>query len=162
MSDTQAPLRLHQASVLPQWVDYNGHMNEAYYVLVFGDATDAFYDHVGFDSAFRETHRVSAYTLESHISYLMETHEGESLQVATQILGYDRKRVRLHHSMCRGDSEIVAVIELLALHVDKAALKAAPFHPAPMARIAAIGDAHAVLPLPRPAMSAHWKKDVLF
>jgi acyl-CoA thioester hydrolase len=166
MSDRQAPLRLHQARVLPQWVDYNGHMNEAYYVLVFGDATDAFYDHVGFDAAFRETHHVSAYTLESHISYLIETREGESLAVATQILGYDRKRVRLHHSMFRGDTEIVAVIELLALHVDKAALKAAPFHPAPMARIAAIGDAHAVLPPPRPAMSGHWlskqRKDVLF
>jgi acyl-CoA thioester hydrolase len=165
MSESQGPLWLHQAKVLPQWVDYNGHMNEAYYILIFGDATDAFYDHVGFDATFREAHSVSAYTLESHISYLIETHEGESLRVATQVLGYDRKRVRLNHCMVRGGTEIVAVIELLALHVDKAALKASPFHPAPMARIAAIGDAHAVLPPLRPAMSRHWlnnqRKDVL-
>ena len=42
-----APLCLHRATVKPDWLDYNGHMNEAYYVLVFSNATDAFMDYAG-------------------------------------------------------------------------------------------------------------------
>jgi hypothetical protein len=75
MSETLAQTPVFTATVRPEWVDYNGHMSEAYYVLIFGEATDAFYDHVGLDHAARQRDRVSIYTVEAHIRYLVEAHE---------------------------------------------------------------------------------------
>jgi acyl-CoA thioester hydrolase len=152
-----ATLWLHRAVVRPEWVDYNAHMSEAYYVLVFGDATDAFYDHVGMDEGFRRRANVSIYTVEAHIRYLLEAPEGLPLRIGTRVLEYDQKRVRLHHAMLREtDGQTLAVTELIALHLDKASLRACPFHAAPMQRIAAVAQAQAALPPPLPAASRHW------
>ncbi len=152
-----APFGVHRAQVRPEWVDYNRHMNEAYYVLVFGDATDAFYDHVGLDDAFRRHAEISIYTVEAHIRYLIEAPEGEMLEITTRVLSHDSKRLRLHHSMARTrDGAILAVTEIAALHVDKSMLKACPFHAEPLARIEAIARAQAVLPPPVAAVSPHW------
>ena len=143
------PLRLYQASVIPDWIDYNGHMSEPYYVLVFGYATDAFYDHIGMSDAFRRATRTSVYTVEAHINYLLESHEGEPLDVETQLLGHDEKRLVLFHTMRRGAAgPVLATTELMVIHVDKVRLKAAPFHPEPAARIAVIARDHAGLPTP--------------
>ncbi len=141
--------------VIHEYVDYNGHMSEAYYVLIFGHATDAFYDHVGLDHAYREQHRISIYTVEAHIRYLIEAHDGDALHIATRVLAYDSKRLRLHHTMRRG-TDTLAVTELMLLHVDKTALRATPFHPEPLARIAAVAAAQASAPPPEAATSRHW------
>jgi acyl-CoA thioester hydrolase len=146
-------LWLHEATVRPEWVDYNGHMSEAYYVLIFGDATDAFYDYIGFDDAFRRRENVSLYTMEAHIRYMIEAHEGEALRIATRLLARDEKRLRLHHTMVRkADGETLAVIELVALHVDKRSMRASALHPDVVARIAGVGVGAA----PQAAMSRHW------
>jgi acyl-CoA thioester hydrolase len=159
MTETLAP---YSATVRPEWVDYNGHMNEAYYVLIFGDATDAFYDHIGLDAAYREREKVSAYTMESHIRYLAETHQGDALHVHTRVLAHDAKRVRLHHSMWRtSDSKLVAVIELIVLHVDKTTLGAKPFHAAQMKSIARITEAQSTMAPPQPSVSTHWAHAIL-
>jgi acyl-CoA thioester hydrolase len=152
MGAEPTPLRLYQAKVIPEWIDYNGHMSEPYYVLVFGYTTDAFYDHVGMDEAFRQEHRVSVYTVEAHINYLAESSEGQELDIETQVLGHDAKRLVLFHTMRRGaGGPVLATTELMVLHVDKTNLKTTPFRPGPAERIAAIAVEHAALPLPRNA-----------
>jgi acyl-CoA thioester hydrolase len=152
-----AVLWLHEAVVRPEWVDYNGHMNEAYYVLIFGDATDAFYDHVGLDDTARRRDCVSLYTVEAHIRYLIEAHDGERLRIGTRVVAHDEKRLRLHHTMVRvRDGETLAMIELMALHVDKRVVRATPFLPEAAARIEAVSRAQASLPPPLPAESRHW------
>ncbi len=150
MSDQEPrPLRLHHATVIADWIDYNGHMSEPYYVLVFGDATDAFYDHIGMGDAFRRATRTSVYTVEAHINYLKESTLGEPLAVETLVLGHDEKRLALFHTMRRGeDGPVLATTELMVLNVDKTDLRTTPFHPAPAARIAAIAAEHAELPRP--------------
>jgi acyl-CoA thioester hydrolase len=148
MSDA-APLRLHRATVLPEWVDYNGHMSEAYYVLVFGHATDAFLDHVGLGDVTRRATGTSLFTVEAHIRYLQEAHEGERLQIATQLLGHDAKRVHLHHTMLRDpDERILATTELMLLHVDRTAGGVAPMGPELLANVGAVLAAHTALPRP--------------
>jgi acyl-CoA thioester hydrolase len=143
------PLTPHRATVLPEWVDYNGHMSEAFYVLVFGHATDAFLDHIGMDDAARRAGGSSLYTVEAHIRYLREAHEGEGLHVLTQLLGHDDKRIHLHHAMLRqADERQLATTELLLLHVDRASARVAPMPPAPRAAVAALAAAHRALPRP--------------
>ena len=146
------PLALHGEPVRPEWVDDNGHMHEAYYVLVFGNATDAFYDHIGMDRAYRERTRTSVYTLESHINFLDEVGEGAPLAVTTQVLGLDEKRLHLFHTMRRGDDgRLIATYELMALHVDRNGPRAAPFAGAILARLRDIETAHAGLTVPKQA-----------
>ena len=146
------PLALHAEPVRPEWVDYNGHMHEAYYVLVFGNATDAFYDHIGMDQAYRERSRTSLYTLEAHVNFLDEVGEATPLAIATQLLGVDDKRLHLFHTMRRGDDgRLIATYELMALHVDMAGPRAAPFAAAIMARLRDIEAQHAGLPAPEQA-----------
>ena len=144
-----APLVLHRATVLPEWVDYNGHMNEAYYVLVFGHATDAFYDYIGLDDATRRASARSVYTLEAHINYLNEAHRGDRLSIATQLLAHDAKRLHLHHAMRREtDDSLLATIELMLLHVDMSGPRAAAFGAATATLIRAIAADHASLGKP--------------
>ena len=126
---TEAPV-LYHTRVRPEWVDYNGHMSEAYYVLVFGYTTDAFLDLIGMDEIYRRRTGHSLYTLEAHISYLHEVGEGQALAVSTQVLGADGKRVRLFHTMNHADKgHLLATAELMLLHVDTTQPRAAPFAP---------------------------------
>ena len=121
LMNPQAILLEHYTeSVQPQWIDYNGHMSEAYYVLVFGNASDAFYEQVGIGADYRQTHRVSVYTVEAHIRYLREVGADSALLIATRVLGVDAKRVYFCHEMYVED-KLVATEELLGVCVDTVA-----------------------------------------
>ncbi len=147
-----APLRLYRTTVKPEWLDYNGHMNEAYYVLVFSHATDAFMDYAGQDEAYRVRSNCSIYTLETHVVYLQEVSQGEALRIETQLLEHDEKRYRLFHSMYHGrGGDVLATGEHMLLHVDMAGPKSTPFPPEIAERLAAIQAAHAELPVPEQA-----------
>jgi acyl-CoA thioester hydrolase len=142
-------LSLYDTPVLPEWIDYNGHMSEAYYVLVFGYATDAFYDHVGMDDAFRRRARSSVYTVEAHINYIAEVGEGAPLDIETQVLGHDAKRLVLFHTMRRGaGGPVLATTELMVVYVATDTLRTAPFPQDIATRLAAIAAQHAALPRP--------------
>ncbi len=116
--DPTQPLRLHATVVDPSWIDYNGHMTEFRYLQVFADATDAFLRHVGVDAEYLR-HGASAFTVESHLRHLHEVAAFEPIDVATQVLGADEKRLRLFHTLTHARSgETLATGEHLLLHVD--------------------------------------------
>jgi len=143
-----APLRLYRGTVQPQWVDYNGHMSESFYLYAFGDATDALFRYIGIDEAYREAGH-SFYTVESHINYLGEVAGGESLEFTTQLLGVDDKRLHLFHEMYNGRTgKLICTTEQMLLHVDKAAQKAAPAKPGVHKALQAIMAAHHDMPKP--------------
>jgi acyl-CoA thioester hydrolase len=125
----------HAYRVRPEWIDYNGHLSEAYYVLLFGYATDALMDLVGLDAAYRARTGCSLYTVEAHVRYLREVGPDSEVRVATRVVSAGARKVRLCHEM-RLDGELRATEELLAVHVDGAAGRAAPFPPAAAARLA--------------------------
>ncbi|WP_142056156.1 thioesterase family protein [Pseudonocardia kunmingensis] len=106
----------HADTVRPEWIDYNGHLSEPYYVLVFGDATTALMERAGMDAAYREATGCSLYTVEAHVRYLREVADGAALQVRTRVLGRDAKRLRLWHEL-HVDGRIAATEELMCLHV---------------------------------------------
>ncbi|MEU3189823.1 thioesterase family protein [Streptomyces sp. NPDC006992] len=109
-------LPLFEQTVRPEWIDYNGHMSEAFYVLVFGHATDAMMDEVGLGPVYREDTGCSLYTVEAHVRYLDEVAEGTPLTVRTRVLGAAGKKLRFAHEMSAGE-RTVATSELFALHV---------------------------------------------
>ncbi|MBQ0866692.1 thioesterase family protein [Streptomyces smyrnaeus] len=108
-----------EQTVRPEWIDYNGHMSEAFYVLVFGHATDAMMDAVGLGPTYRERTGCSLYTVEAHVRYLSEVPEGAPLAVRTRVLGVAGKKLRFVHEM-NVEDRVVATSELFALHVGAA------------------------------------------
>ena len=146
--DRTQPLRLHETVVDPSWVDYNGHMTEARYLQVFADATDAFLRHVGVDAAYLGGGH-SAYTVETHLRHLREVAGLEPIQVATQVLGADEKRLHLFHAMTHAQSgETLATGEHLLLHVDTEAGRACPWVEPVAGRVSDAAAAHGALPTP--------------
>jgi acyl-CoA thioester hydrolase len=139
---------LYRTPVRPEWVDYNGHLSEAFYVLIFGYTTDALLDLIGLEAARREATDRSIYTLEAHINYLAEVAEGVPLAVATQVLAVDDKRAHVSHRMIReDDGALVATIELLLCHVDTAAGRSAPFSEDIAAELAELCEQHRRVPV---------------
>ncbi|GAA5609238.1 thioesterase [Streptomyces platensis] len=119
---------LFRQTVRDEWIDYNGHLSEAYYVLIFGFATDALMDAAGLDAAYRERTGCSLYTVEAHVRYLREVARDSQLSVRTTVLGVDGKKLRFLHEMFAGDpsGEPAATEELFALHIDRATGRSAP------------------------------------
>jgi carnitine 3-dehydrogenase len=149
--EPSSPLRLHSARVRTEWVDYNGHAHDSRYLQVFGDATDALLRYIGIDTAYLAAGG-SYYTVETHLSHLREAYAGDNLDVTTQVLGFDEKRLHLFHELHRsGDDGLLATAEQMLLHVDTAAGGTHPAGPEILTRIAELAAAHAARPRPEGA-----------
>jgi acyl-CoA thioester hydrolase len=146
-----APLCLLQTAVAPQWVDYNGHMSESCYLLVFGDNSDAFFRFIGIDEAYRAAGH-SLYTVQTHLHNLREVSEGAPIRLTLQLLDCDDKRLHIFHTMFHGTSgEQLATGEQMLVHVDMRAGRSIAMPPELQARVQAIRAAHAALPKPAQA-----------
>lgn len=131
------------------WVDYNGHMNDACYVIVFSNAINELMERIGLNEVFRVQQQVSIFTLQSMVHYLQEVREGEPLRIEVQLLESDSKKLRVFFTMLQGDTgEELAAMESLLLHMDMASRRAAPFLPQTQAQINEIQQAHSCLPFP--------------
>lgn len=118
----------YRTPVQEDWVDYNGHLRDAFYLLIFSYATDALMERIGLDEGSRGQSGDSLFTLEAHINYLHEVKLGTEVWVQTQIIGFDRKRLHVYHSLHReGSDEALAASEQMLLHVDLSGPKSAPF-----------------------------------
>lgn len=137
------PLAVHTCNVVPAWADYNGHMSESAYLLVFGDASDALFRIIGIDEAYRAAGG-SIYTVETHLRNLREAVVGEELRLTIWVIGVDDKRLHIAHEMHRGsDGECIATGEQLLVHVDMEAGRSAPFPSHLRERLDQIAAAHA-------------------
>ena len=145
-------LDLHRETVQSDWVDYNGHMNVAYYLLVFDHATDTFLDEIGLDTAHREATGNSVFVVEAHVTYENEVMDGDKLRITTQVLDADAKRIHIFHRMyANGSDEIAATNELMILGVDLASRRVAPIDDLIAANLSTMQNAHATLPHPHQA-----------
>ncbi|MCP4318958.1 MAG: carnitine 3-dehydrogenase [Hyphomicrobiales bacterium] len=145
-----APLRLWEATVLPAWIDYNGHMTEYRYLHVFGDTTDALLRLIGADREYVAGGH-SYYNVESHIMHLDEAKLGERLMTTTQVLSSDEKRIHLFHTIYASGDRAVATAEQMLLHVNSKKSRACPALPQVQSAIEAITAAHAGLLRPQSA-----------
>ena len=150
MTEVPRPtLTTYSTPILEEWVDYNGHLRDAFYLLIFSYATDALMDRLGLDSQNRESSGHSLFTLEVHLNYLHEVKLGAHVEVRTQLIGHDKKRLHVYHSLHRvGDERALASNEQMLLHVDLAGPRSAPFGEHSLALLQAIEDQQRDLPRP--------------
>ncbi len=147
-----APFVSPVMQVEPAWIDYNGHLNMAYYNVLFDRAVDEAYEFLGCGLAYLKAAKHSTFTAEAHIRYLRELHAGDPVRVTFQLLDFDAKRMHYFEQLFHADEGwLSATSENMVLHVDMTAKKTAPFPEAITARLARMKAAHAHLPVPEGA-----------
>jgi acyl-CoA thioester hydrolase len=113
-----AELPAYRVKIERDWIDYNGHVRDAYYGLAASYAIDELMDHLGLDAAYRETTHCTLYTLEMHMHFLREVKAADDLQIITSILDFDRKRIHAGcRFVCNRLSEPAAVTDMMLMHV---------------------------------------------
>src|SRR5881275_927636 len=144
-----APFVSSLMRVEADWIDYNGHLNMAYYNVLFDRAVDEAFELIGCGLNYVKTRRHSCYTAEVHVRYLRELHAGDPVRVTFQLLDYDAKRMHYFEQLFHAEEGwLSATSENMTLHVDLNARKTAPFAEAVAARLARMKAAHAHLTVP--------------
>jgi acyl-CoA thioester hydrolase len=144
-----APFVSSVMRVEPGWIDYNGHLNMAYYHVLFDRAVDEAFALVGIGPAYVERRSHSYFSAEVHVRYLRELHAGDPVRVTLQLLDFDAKRLHFFEQLFHAtEGWVAATSEQMSLHVDLAAKKTAPFPDDVATLIACMGAAHAKLPRP--------------
>ncbi len=95
MPETAAaePFRSSIMQIEPQWIDYNGHLNMAYYNVMFDRAIDQMWLQLGIGPGYMKERGGSTFTAECHVRYLREIHLGDPVQVSVWLLEADDKRL---------------------------------------------------------------------
>ena len=136
-------LVVHRSAVLPEWIDYNGHMNVAFYLLAFDEALDVLFDRIGLTQPYRRQHAVSTFALEVHLCYIREVSLEDRLRFEVQMLDLDDKRFHLLILMIDDEAgEICATAEWISAHMDMTTRRMAPFRADIMASLEEIRAAH--------------------
>lgn len=133
------------------WIDYNGHMTDAAYAIVFSKAVDQFMIELGINQDFREKEHYSIYTLETHLCYLAEAHKGQQLTIHLQLLDYDEKRLQVFFVMESESGTRLATSEQMLMGMDMKNGRPAPFPSEILSKIEALVQKHNNHPFPKEA-----------
>ena len=125
-----AELPVYRASIQPEWIDYNGHLRDAYYLLVASYAIDDLMDYLGLDAAYRADTHCTLYSLEMHVHFLNEVKAADDLKVITSILDFDRKRIHAGCTfVCSRLATPAASVDMMLMHVRQGAKPAGATFP---------------------------------
>jgi acyl-CoA thioester hydrolase len=108
---------IYRTPIHPDWIDYNQHLNDAYYVVAMSRACDSFMVAVGIDEAYRTSTQCTLYSLEAHTHWLREVKFGETLEIGAHVIGFDNKRVHVGFEVrVEGKDGLAATGEFMLLH----------------------------------------------
>ena len=143
VSDIPTPLELHTEVVRPEWIDHNGHMNSAFYVLAFDESGTALFQHFGITEEYRQTTLCGIFVGDYHVHYVREVVEGDLLRFTHLLIDCDEKKVHYWQEMYHAtEGYLSAQVEAIMLHVDLTTRKVVPFPPEIFARIKKIHNVH--------------------
>ena len=144
-----APFLSSIMQIEPQWIDYNGHLNMAYYNVMFDRAIDELWLQLGIGPTYMRERHGSTFTAECHVRYLREIHLGDPVQVAVLLLAADEKRLHTFEELRHAtEGWVSATSENITIHIDMTMRRTGPFPSDIRARIAAVAEAHASAPRP--------------
>ncbi|PVA11317.1 thioesterase [Pelagivirga sediminicola] len=143
-----APALSDWMKVRPEWIDFNGHLNMAYYNVLFDEGIDNVYRLIGFGTDYARTRKMTTYVADFHVRYMRELHEGDEVRCAFLLLDHDEKRFHSFQQLYHRDGWLAATAESLTLHIDMTGPRVAPMPPDIAANVAAMQQAHDRLPRP--------------
>lgn len=146
------PIEIAGQHVLPEWIDYNGHMNVAFYVLAFDKALDVIFDRLDVGVNYVERTGNSAFILQNHVAYLAELKLGDPIRVTFQLFDWDPKKVHYFMHMYHAtEGFLAATAEQIMMHVSLETRRSSPFPAEVQTKLAALLEAHKLLPRPQSA-----------
>jgi|TARA_B100000768_G_scaffold154689_1_gene151445 acyl-CoA thioester hydrolase len=126
--DIGSPIICPTETVIEGWIDYNGHLNMAYYHVIFDRGVDYFFDYLGVGSVYARSGAGSCFSMEVHVNYLNEVALNDEVEVRLQLLDFDSKRLHFFQEMYhKKEGYLAATSEQLSLHVDMQTRKTAAF-----------------------------------
>lgn len=153
---TQTPPPIHSPIVCPtqtvikDWIDYNGHLNMAFYNVIFDRGVDHVYDMLGIGAEYARSGQGSCFTMEVHLHYLSELSLGDEVEVHLQLLDYDAKRIHFFEQLYhRSEGYLAATSEQIGMHVDMQTRRSAAFPDAVIQQLELMKAAHASLAVPK-------------
>ena len=146
-----APLVSRVMEIEKDWIDYNGHLNMAYYNVLFDRCSDDAFELMGMGPNYARERKLTIYTAEVHVCYVRELHLGDHVTVTFQLLDHDDKRLRAYQEILHVEGWLAATSESLSLHIDMSGPKVASFPADIQENVDALRAAHAALPMPERA-----------
>lgn len=143
-----APFVSQLMDIQEDWIDYNGHLNMAYYNVLFDQGVDEIWSRFGLGPDYRDTSGCTTFSAEFHVRYLRELHLGDQVRVSFQLLDMDEKRLHFYQEIHHADGWLSATGEGMALHIDQSGPHVAAMPPAILAKIAELHQTHSQLPVP--------------
>jgi acyl-CoA thioester hydrolase len=144
-----APFLSSVMQIEPQWIDYNGHLNMAYYNVMFDRAIDELWLKLGIGPGYMKARNGSTFTAECHVRYLREIHLGDPVQVSILLVAADQKRLHTFEELRHAtEGWLSATSENMTIHIDMTSRKTAPFPPDIRARIEVLANAHRAIDHP--------------
>jgi len=144
-----APYTGYRDRVRPEWTDYSGHMNVAYYGYVFEEAARALFRDLDISQAYRKRTDHAFFALEQHMVFKRELLEGQPLLFEAQILAFNGKRIQVFYRMLNSaENYVAATQEVLYGHVDLVQRRSVPVPAEVTARLAPVLDRHLALARP--------------
>ena len=143
------PFEGYRAEVSGDWIDYNGHLNDAGYAIVLSEANEVLLDALGLSESYRARTGCAMYTVECHIRYLAECRRGDRLEAASLVVSADARKMRVHTALTKTGGTLVATGEYMYLHVDDAAGRVTAMPAERWAAVDAMLAAHAGLDRPK-------------
>ncbi|MCP4318316.1 MAG: thioesterase [Hyphomicrobiales bacterium] len=146
-----APFVAPEAEIEAAWIDYNGHMNMAFYNVLFDRVADHAFASIGMTPDYVKSRGMSFFVAEAHVCYLRELHEGSRVTATFQLLDHDEKRLHVYGEIIHADGWIAATTETLYLHIDASGPKVAPIPEPTFSLVKDMHAAHAALAYPEHA-----------
>ena len=144
-----SPFLVSDLSIKPEWIDYNGHLNMAYYLVLFDQCVDRAFEEFGLGPDYVKERNASFYTLEVHIAYLQELTLEDKVNIELRMLDYDAKRTHYFEEMYHAEKGyLAATMECICMHVDMNTKRSTPFPDDVYERIGAMYEQHKDLPVP--------------
>ena len=148
-----APFLSEPMEVETRWLDYNGHLNMAFYNVLMDHGVDQLWEALGFGPDYRETTGCTTYSAEYHMRYVRELHSGAMVRASYQLLDWSPKSFHFYQELIHEDGWIAATGEGLGLHVDQSGPRVVAMPPSILAKFEALFAEHSQLP--RPAHVGH-------
>ena len=143
------PITCPTETVVEDWIDYNGHLNMAYYNVIFDHGIDHLYDHLGIGKDYTEKGMGSCFTLEAHVHYLKELSLGDEIRVELRLINFDSKRIHIFEEMYHHrKGYLAATSEQIGMHVDMKTRRSSPLPDEVQSKLETLMESHSKLPLP--------------
>lgn len=84
---------LRTEPIIPDWTDYNGHMNLAFYIHLFDQGWDVLLDKFQMGGESAKIEKRSTFAVESHTKYIKEVKQGDEVDINLLFLDHDLKRM---------------------------------------------------------------------